>query len=95
MINLIEMKKFDRELKVGDKCEVFWTNNHYHYDGDARVVKLNIKTVVVELLEAISDYPEGHRIRVPRWADLKLWSLGNSVWPVDGEQLTKIKTGRK
>jgi hypothetical protein len=77
---------FDKSLAVGQLVGVCWTASHLAFLGRARIVKLNAKSVVTELLAPVTvddrqaPYPVGHRITAPRIGDRK-WSESNRVEP--------------
>lgn len=77
---------FDKALAVGHLVGVNWTASFVSYSGRARVLKLNAKSVVTELVAPIEDgrtklYRVGERITVPRFTDGKRWSASNRVEP--------------
>lgn len=78
--------EFDKALAVGHLVGVNWTESFVSYSGRARVLKLNAKSVVTELVAPIEDgrtvlHETGDRITVPRIADGKRWSINNCVTP--------------
>lgn len=80
------MADFDKSLAVGQLVGVCWTSSHLSFVGRARIVKLNAKSVVTELLAPViidvrtTWYPAGQRITVPRFTGPK-WSESNRVEP--------------
>ncbi len=52
-------------VRVGDKVNLYWTNNYKKYKVPATVSKINEKTLVGKLLEAYGGYSVGHEISVP------------------------------
>ena len=74
----------DTRLRVGERCRVRWTNCYRSYESPAEIVKLNRRTVVVELLEPVRlfgtvHYSTTHKIKVPRITDLKHWTVNNCI----------------
>ena len=56
----------DKRVAVGMPARVFWTSSGNGYVGVGRIAKVNDQSVLVELTEAVSSYPHGHKIKVPR-----------------------------
>ncbi len=76
---------FEATLTVGSKVVARWTNSYRSYQAPATVKKINDKSIVVTLNEAIptdiGGYPAGHKLPVPS-CNSDLWSNSNSVAPV-------------
>ena len=78
-----EQLVFDASLKVGMSVIVRWTNSGWGYQATGKIIKLNLKSLVVELDKGIVDkgdvvvYPVGSHIRVPRITDFRLWTANN------------------
>jgi hypothetical protein len=83
--------RFERELKVGDKVRVHWTNCGSYYAAPATVARINDKSIVVTLDEAVDTltglggYPVGQKIKVPRLGSAG-WSANNCVNPLADHQ---------
>lgn len=75
-----EASDFDKNLVIGQEVVVRWTWCHRYYRGKAKVIKLNQKSLRVELLEDCGEYKAGNTISVPRFYDIQKWSPNNSVW---------------
>lgn len=78
---------FDDSLAVGQTVEIRWTNNYRQYVANARIVKLNAKTLRAELLEQAQreDYRPGRVIAgVPRFRN-DAWTNSNGVFPAQGK----------
>jgi hypothetical protein len=84
---------FDASLSIGMPVLAKWTNSYQFYQAQAKVIKLNSKTVNVQLTENISEYhagseqevyPCGQIIQCPRIHDIKKWTVHNRLEPVGG-----------
>lgn len=86
MMTFQETAKFETGLHIGSKVQVRWTACSHCYLADGTVVKLNDKSIVVEVDEAVPhtygsySYERGHRISAPRRLG-RQWSLINGVFP--------------
>ena len=83
---------FDAALHVGQRVIIHWTNSHRWYDAAATVTKVNTKSVLAAIDEAMYGrfgseptllYPAGYVIKAPRLTDLKNWTVNNCVTPLD------------
>jgi len=77
--------QFEDALKAGDEVEARWTNSYSAYRARARVVRVNRKSVRVELLVAPDGYRVGQAFSVPRFVELG-WSVNNRVAPLPGKE---------
>ena len=80
---------FESSLKPGALVRVKWTWSYQLFSAKGKVVKVNLASIVTELLEPISSYPVGQRIKCPRLglnSGSRLWSVNNRVEPVGGYQ---------
>lgn len=76
-------------LKPGDECVARWTNSYSAHQGRVKVVRVNEKSVQVELLENVPTrldpkhgYPKGHKLSIPRFLDMRRWSEHNRLFPL-------------
>lgn len=72
--------QFEDALKAGDEVEARWTNSYSAFRARARVVRVNRKSVRIELLAAPDGYRVGQAFSVPRFVELG-WSANNRVAP--------------
>jgi hypothetical protein len=87
-----------RSIKVGDTIMFHWTaGSGGHYKGKVRVVKVNPKSVVGELLEGVptewgEGYPVGHKLRLPtNPIDRRFSEMFNAPAPVGVDHITRPK----
>jgi hypothetical protein len=78
----------DASLTVGAEVTVHWTSSFRYMQAPGRVVKVNAKSVRVEISEDVATYwggketvgwPKGTEIIVPRLSDYRKWSHNNCV----------------
>lgn len=76
-------------LKPEDECVARWTNCGSYHEGRVKVVRVNEKSVLVELMENAPTrldpkhgYPKGHRLSIPRFLDIQRWSENNRLMPL-------------
>ena len=74
-----EQVQFEREVKVGDKCQAHWTNCGHYYGAEVEVVAVNSKSFGVKIAKAIEGYPVGWRINIPNFANSDRWSWNNRL----------------
>jgi len=81
-----ERSAFDKALAVGQEVEARWTWSHGYYAAKARIVKINKRSVRVELLEDVCSvfsrevsWPKGRELRMPRFMAGE-WSVNNGVF---------------
>ena len=81
----------DQWLSVGAEVTVYWTSSFRHMQARGTVVKVNAKSVRVEIGEDVTTYwggketvgwPKGTEIVAPRLGDYRKWSHSNCVRPV-------------
>jgi len=53
------------QAKIGQEGIAHWTNSYNLYKAKAKIVKINLATIRVELLETINGYPEGKILVIP------------------------------
>jgi len=75
---------FENTLKQGDECVARWTNSGYCHEGRVRVVRVNEKSIRVELLNPQHGYPKGQELVLPRFWDFRRWSENNRLVPEGG-----------
>lgn len=83
-----ETLDFENTLKQGDECIARWTNSGYCHKGTVRVLRVNEKSIRVELLEEVRTpldpkhgYPKGQELVLPRFWDFRRWSENNRLVP--------------
>ena len=86
MTDFKEAMNIDRSLTVGQPVEARWTWCHGYYAANAVIVKVNKKSVRVELLEDVDSmftrdiaWPKGRELRMPRFMTTE-WSVNNGVF---------------
>ncbi len=64
-------------VNIGDTVMLYWTNNYHKYIMPAKVIRVNVNTLVGKLLEDNNGYTKGQEISVPmngtkgnRWSHL-------------------------
>lgn len=80
--------QFEDSLHPDDEVRARWTNSGHYFQARAAVVRVNLSTVRVRLLERVvhpaslygSGYGIGHEIVVPRVAAQR-WSANNGAFP--------------
>lgn len=78
--NLYDYKSADRKLSLGMDVYASWTKEGFHHREKAIVVKLNKKSVTVQLRRTGR---QAKKIELPRFNDQTRWSLRNCVWPME------------
>ena len=87
-----ELSIFDASLTVGQRVIIRWTNSHRFYAMPATITKVNAKSVLAAIDDAIYDrgggkdtlrYPAGYVIKAPRLSAFKAWTVNNCVMPID------------
>jgi hypothetical protein len=72
-----------------------WTQGHRFYAMPARITKVNSKSVLAALDDAVYDrehgqatlrYPAGQVIKAPRLSAFKAWTVNNGVMPLELER---------
>ena len=76
--------EFDSTLALGDLVHARWTHSHSAYAAPATIVRLNAKSVRVQLQRAVKahygTWIMGHVLTLPRCTGDR-WSLNNGVFP--------------
>lgn len=83
--NLYDYKTADRKLSLGMDVYACWTNDGFHHREKAIVVKLDKKSVTVQLHRTggeAKEFPAAKKIELPRFNDQTRWSWRNCVWPM-------------
>lgn len=82
-MDLLDQTLFENKLDFLSECIVRWTASGNYYSGRCRVLKINNKSVRVELIEdvqsAMGHFPSGRELIVPMSNDKK-WSENNGVF---------------
>jgi len=76
-------------VRVGDKVNLYWTNNYKKYKVPATVSKINENTLVGKLLEPYNGYPIGKEISVPM-----IGTAGNK-WEHIGKDKPKVDSNKE
>ncbi|MFA6887329.1 MAG: hypothetical protein WCQ65_10210 [Fermentimonas sp.] len=76
-------------VRVGDKVNLYWTNNYKKYKMPATVSKINENTLVGKLLEPYNGYPIGKEISVPM-----IGTAGNK-WEHIGKDKPKVDSNKE
>ena len=72
-----------------------WTQGHRFYAMPARITKVNPKSVLAAIDDAVYDrehgqatlrYPASQVIKAPRLSALKAWTVNNCVMPLELER---------
>ena len=75
----------EKALTVGLEVLARWTNSHCFFKARGKIVKINDKSVKVQLTEQIAgvlgNYPVGHVITLPRLGS-GTWSVNNRIAPM-------------
>lgn len=82
-MNQAQHLAFDKDLKIDQIVHLRWTNCYRYYQARAKIVRLNLKTVVCELQHDVptgtgSHYHKGREIKVSRYTHNN-WSLNNCI----------------
>jgi hypothetical protein len=90
-----ELRAFDAALHVGQRVMIRWTQGHRFYAMSARITKVNPKSVLAAIDDAVYDrehgqatlrYPAGQVIKAPRLGAFKAWTINNCVMPLELER---------
>jgi hypothetical protein len=73
--------EFQDRLQYGDCVLAKWTNSGRFYQTEARVVKVNLRSLRVELLKDYEGYTKGWVITLAKYPANK-WSRNNGVFPL-------------
>lgn len=87
---------FDRQLTVGTPVQAHWTNTGHTYTARGEVVKLNAKSLIVQLGEGVMEdgnlvYVLGQHIKVPRVSDTSRWSAQNCATALDEGEIPDVQ----
>ena len=86
-----ELRAFDAALHVGQRVLIRWTHGHRFYAMAATITKVNTKSVLAAIDNAIyarergADmllYPAGQVIKAPRVSAFTAWTVNNCVMPL-------------
>lgn len=84
MINMQELKQFESQLKIGSVVRAKFTNNNNAYSFQAKVVKINDKSVRVMSNEKIEGYPLNYTFSIAL-SNNTTWTHNNGVFPYNSE----------
>lgn len=73
---------FEKSLQIGSEVYALWTNCYRYRCIKAKIVKINNKSFMVELIEAKDGYEVGTRINLPNFINPK-WSTNNRVYTTE------------
>jgi hypothetical protein len=76
-------------VNIGDTVMLHWTNNYRKYNVPAKVVKINVNTIVGELLKDSNGYKKGQKISVP------MNGTAGNRWSHIGADKPKIATNKE
>jgi len=90
-----ELRAFDAALHVGQRVMIRWTQGHRFYAMPATITKVNPKSVLAAIDDAVYDRehgqatlcsPAGQVIKAPRLSAFKAWTVNNCVMPLELER---------
>ena len=62
--------QFEREVKVGDKCQAHWTNSGCYYGAEVEVEAINARSFRVRIIQATDGYAVGHKLNIPNFLSI-------------------------
>jgi len=87
MLEIKTVLELYKNLVIGQKVAVRWTNCGYYMAGVGEVTKINKKSAVVVLTEAVSgphgNYPVGQKLRLSTYVASVEWSWQNGIFPLE------------
>ncbi len=91
---------FEKDLRIGSKVRVRWTNSGRYFAALATISKVNAKSFRATLDEAVDyakpgdkGYPAGQNMKAPSFASPVEWSVNNRVEPVEGYPWEQTNAG--
>lgn len=87
-----KLKEFEKTICLGAEVEAHWTNCGQCWAAPARIIKINKKTYVIELIKTVKTpivcegwdsggYLKGQQFRVPKCTS-ELWTKNHAIYPM-------------
>jgi len=77
-----ELCAWESTLREGDMVLARWTSCYNIHQAKCRIVRINEKSMNVQIIDCKENYPAGWRLTVPRTTNTTQWSWNRGVFPL-------------
>lgn len=79
--NIRDYLDLERRVKVGETCWAFWTNSGGYFQAEVVVEAINWMSFRVRITKPIDQYPQGTKLNIPKFNNIKRWTWNNRLAP--------------
>ena len=73
---------WESTLREGDMVLARWTSCYKIHQAKCSIVRINEKSMNVQIIDGKENYPAGWRLTVPRTTNTSQWSWNRGVFPL-------------
>jgi len=78
-----ELRAWESTLREGDTVLARWTSSYNVYQAKCKIIRINAKSMNVQIIDGMENYPAGWRLNIPRTTNTSQWSWNRGVFPFD------------